>query len=208
MSPRQLFIISLIRSFLIVTSVFSLFDYIDNPKSISNIEYNNFKYLLFTKISLFLTVMASISGIINRLTGNYHFIKDFFLPISFSFEFIVTLVYWILYLINKKLIVDSNTLIPGNETTLLSRLSSHIFPMILVCLEYIDFSPNKNEYHIIFFGIFGILYYILVTVYALWFGKYIYPFLDNLNTIQRVLFFLIISVLGLIVYYVQFKIFD
>ncbi|ELA41665.1 uncharacterized protein VICG_01298 [Vittaforma corneae ATCC 50505] len=208
MNPKQRFIVSLTRSFLILTSIFSLFDYVENPNSIkSTSEYNNYKYLLFTKISLLLTIISAISGIINRITGNFHFIKNFFLPVSFTFEFIVTFIYWLLFLIDKKLIVDKETLKPGNETPLLSRLSSHVFPLILSYIEYTDFTLKPCDYHLMFFVLFAMLYYILVTAYATYFGRYIYPFLDNLGFYQRLLFFAGIATVGICIYSAQYKIF-
>lgn len=204
MTQNRKFVTSLARSFLIVTSVFSLFDYLENPKALKmGSTYSNYKYLLFTKISLFITIVAAVSGIINRLTGNYHFVKNFLLPISFTFEFIVTSVYWTLFVIDKRLIVDKESLVPGNETPLISQLASHIFPLILSCIEYIDFDLKPQWHHLIFFIFFGIFYYTLVTIYASLFGKYVYPFLDHLGTFQRVLFFVGVAGAGLCVYLAQ-----
>lgn len=208
MSPRQRFITSLTRSFLILTSIFSLFDYVENPNTIkSTSEYANYKYLLFTKISLFLTIVSAISGIITRLTGSFYFVRNFFLPISFTFEFIVTFIYWFLFLLDKKLIVDKETLKPGNETPVLSRLSSHVFPLLLSCIEYTDFTLKPCDYHLMFFVLFAVIYYVFVTIYAVYFGKYIYPFLDNLGFYQRLMFFVGVAAVGICVYLMQYKIF-
>ncbi|KAM0681446.1 hypothetical protein GINT2_000648 [Glugoides intestinalis] len=209
MDARTKLLISFTRSFLIITSIFSLFDYAENPNflKIDN-EYKNYKFLLFTKISLFLTIISAISGVIHRLTGNYHFIENFFLPISFTFEFIVTTVYWALFMIDKRLIVDKNTLKPGCETPLLSTFSSHVFPLILAYIDRIDFKMKPKDYHIIFFILFGVFYYICVTLYASYFGTYIYPFLDKLGCYQRISFFIGIAIVGICFYKLQIRLVD
>lgn len=208
MRQKESFYKVFVRSFLIVTSVFSLFDFLENPRAMAIKDlYSSHKYILFTKISLFLTLMSALSGIIHRLTGNYSFMRDFLLPISFTFEFIVTSVYWTLFVIDKRLIINSESLKSGLETPMISMLASHIFPMVLSCIEHLDFTSRVNSYHMIFFAIFAILYYMVVTAYASYFGKYIYPFLDKLNGWQKMLFFVGIFIVGSGVYLLQSKVF-
>lgn len=197
----------MIRSFLLIINTFSLFNLTENTQ-FYNLEYiyNNHQFLFFTKVSQSLAILTAILGIIHRTTGKVGCMRNFFIPVSFSFEFIVTTIYWGMYFIDERLIVDGQSVVYGYKTPMISRISSHLLPLILAYLEKMDFKIWPSKYHPIFIGVFGCAYFSLITLYSMYFGRYVYPFLDQMGVFHKTLFFMVVSAIGAAGYFLTFKI--
>lgn len=200
------FILRLIRSALIILSILSFFDYLQDSKFLKTCpEYSIYKYFLFTKIALLFTILSSISGIIHRISGYRVFLNSFFLAAATCFETVVFVVFWFLYFFDKSLIVDKKALKAGMEASILNRLASHAFPLILSYLNIHDLSLKYNSADILAFFIFGGFYFIATDYYSLTCGKNFYPFLDKMTQMQRGFFFLCACVFMTLIYLINVK---
>ena len=204
----KLFLMRLFRSILMVISAMSFFDMIDNSKFIQNCpEYSTYKYLLLTKISLSITIISSISGILKRVTGVESKWHSFLLASASSLETIVFLLFWGLLFFDKKAIVDPNAIKNHSESTLWNRFCSHTIPFILAYLNMHDMSLSYKKQSIVFFLLFGIVYYCATCTYAHYFHRDIYPFLSKVTYFQKALIFVAIDLLAIIIYLVNLKVF-
>ena len=191
-----------------VLSVLSFFDQIENTKFIQNCPaYSIYKYLLLTKISLLLTILSSLSGIIKRLTGNENRFYSLLLASSSTLQTIVFILFWGLLFFDKKMVIDPDSIKNHSESSLWNRFCSHVIPFILAYLNIHDFNLKYEDRHIKFFFLFGIIYYGLTSLYTWNYHRQVYPLLSKLNYLQKVFLFLGVVFLAITIYFINLRIF-
>jgi hypothetical protein len=179
-----------LKALLFCLVLYALSPYSHNPKQDLFIHsYSDCQWLYFTILSVYLTLLTVSIGFIFRLTKVYFIqynskIFSFYnnlLPMAITFEIIVTITFWSLYLIDPELIVNKNNLIPGNETPFLEEMGKHAVPIILLLLDQMDVKVIYSSYQNIIQLGFGLIYYGVITVFAKRKGTYLYPFLNLIN---------------------------
>lgn len=206
-------ILMVLRFGFLITCIYALTPFSRNPNVIKYKNlYDNMKFLFITYIALYISIVNGC------LTNYYRYfykkkknnqideydqseqmyrVTNFSIIFSFTFNILVSVVFWTLYFINKKLIVNKNSLIPGCETYLLTELSEHLFPLILSFLEQIDFKLRKTRAIkiSIFFAL--LLWTVLVHIAKRYKKQFLYPFLE-MNIYLRFIFFILVFLFNLI----------
>lgn len=171
--------------------IYAATDYSVNPRQKEfKYPYPFLKYLFFTNISLYYTIVASVTGIIYRSTGLFRSAFHQMMWTSPIFNSITTSTFWILYFYKKEYIVDKNHLIPGYETYLLTELSLHLFPLILSYLEQVDIKLRKSRIHYSVFAVIIMAYCGVVHIDYCIRGLFLYTFLNKMNIALRAAFFI------------------
>jgi hypothetical protein len=205
----KLFLMRFIRSILMILCVLSLFDLIENSKFVQNCPgYATYKYLLLTKISLSITIVSSIFGIMKRLTGFTNKFHSFLMAAAPCLETIVFILFWGLLFFDKKMIVDPNAVKNNSEASLWNRICSHTIPFFLSYLNMHDLKLNYDNRHVVFFVMFGIIYYLATTLYSIRFQREVYPFLYKLTYAQKAFVFFGIDILAISIYLINLRIFS
>jgi hypothetical protein len=171
----------LIKVSLFIICCYCCTDYSNNPKQLEYIHtYSDVKFLYFTNQSLYFTVFTLIISFIDSYRLHISEIYNILLPISITLETIVTAMFWSLYFIDRKLIVNKNFLRAGYETPLLTELGVHLFPLILLIIDQIGKRFEKSKARSMFLSFYLILWGGIIVVLGNKRGKYLYPFMNLL----------------------------
>ncbi|ELA42518.1 uncharacterized protein VICG_00270, partial [Vittaforma corneae ATCC 50505] len=131
---------------LFIICCYAVTPYSNNPKQREyKHTYSDLKFLYFTNQSLYFTVLTVAVGFIYRLKPRLFEFYNTLLPVALTFEIVVTGVFWSLYFVDKKLIVNTNFLKPGYETPILTELGLHLFPLILLILDQVDVKLRQTR---------------------------------------------------------------
>lgn len=189
------------RTILLLLCIYGATDFSINPKQKENKDvYYDLRFFYFTNISLYCTIITSIISIIHRSSARLSGLLHFMLSTSPIFNSVTASTFWTLYFIDKKMIVSKKSLEPGCETYILTELSIHLFPIILSFLEQIDVRLTKSNAYYGLFAIIVVLYATLTYILNAIVGKFLYPFLENISTPKRMLFFITIFCLCMLFY--------
>lgn len=172
---------------LFLACLYSTTPYSANPKQ-KAIEhlYSDIKWLYFTNVALYLTIATVVVGAVYRYREDIFPVYNVMLPMAISFEVIVTIMFWGLYSIDPKLIVNKNSLIPGNETPWIQELGLHLFPLILLIVDQIGVRIVYHKMQTVTQMSALLLWYLVVNIVAHRRGKFIYPFMNIIdNNIYR-----------------------
>lgn len=171
--------------------IYATTDYSVNPKQ-KEIKhpYSDLEHLYFTNISLYFTILASVLCLLHRAVGTLARYVNLALALSPVFNYITTIVFWSLYFIKRELIVCKKYLCPGYETYLITELSLHLFPLILVSLEHVDFKVRRSRSHYYILLGFVAGYCVIVHIAAWYRGCFLYPFLHVMPPLIRIFFFI------------------
>lgn len=191
----------LIKACLAALTALSAFGHLENPncRGLKDV-YSGHKYLYFTNISAYFTLMAYLAGIMYRSTDRIYSTYNLLLQMALSLETVTVVVFWCLYLVDKRLIKHPKSFIPGCETPILEELSAHVFPFVLVLIEQHDVPITRSQYLGPFIISIAATYYVATRVYAHYLGEYIYSFLGSMSESGRMLFFVSTAVILLMVY--------
>lgn len=197
------FRILILRSILLSLCIYGCTNYC-LPQEI--IDYCNTlsggKYIYLTNISLYLTVGTLCLGIFvryfkyPRLLPTYVNLVSVLLPL----ELLVTILFWVLFLVDPTLVRDKDLYDKGVRVDLLSDLSMHLFPFVALVLEQYDVEFIRELSHVIFFSVFCVVYFLLCLVFSKVNGFWVYPILDKLSMAGRILLFGFSNVLILAFY--------
>ena len=162
--------------------------------------YSDLDFLYFTNISLYLTLLTVVIGIIYRYKKSFSSIYNVLLPMALSLEIIVTIMFWSLYMIDPALIKNKNSLLPGYETPIITELGQHLFPVILLSINQRQMKIIYHKFQTLAFITLLIIWYTVVTIIAHQRGKYIYRFMSEIKNDQTrfALFCLFIAIAYLI----------
>lgn len=195
-----------------------------NPKQLEMpTEYTHIKWLYFTHISLYHTILTSSLLIISRIkrrlfdeesnasdhspskrtspAGPLDSLISMCLCTSMLFNFITTGVFWSLYFIYREAIVHKKYLVPGYETYLLTELSLHLFPLCLSFLEQLTLPLKKSVYHLLFTEAFVVLWATAIHIAKIGRKRYLYGFL-SISLAGRITFFAVIALVCPALYHV------
>jgi len=163
--------------------------------------FDYLEYFYFTNIALYATIIIITLGMVARYTRKFVSVYERSLSLVASANMITSFVFWTLYFINKSLIVGEKALEPGCETYLLTELSIHLFPLILVLVEQLDLSLHHKANNIYFFILFNILFMIDNQVFKILTGKNLYGFLNHMSVVWLVAFHIGITILSISFYF-------
>lgn len=150
------------------------------------------EYVKFTNIACVATILAFNLGLVYRKYKVLFSVYNLLIQVALSFEFLTTVIFWVLYFLNRPLIVSPEALVEGCETPIIANLGSHLFPLILMLLDQCDIKLVIDRSADLVFLIFIIGYYTTSKIWASLTGKHIYGFLDVQSELGRIITFLLI----------------
>lgn len=152
--------------------------------------FERLKYL--TNIAQLITIILLIFLLIPR---DIRFI-DILLPFSCSLNFLVTLLYWGLYLYDPNTMYSEKLLRSGFKPKLFGNLCGHGFPYLNTLFNTFFKFKGRNNYVIGIIASFSVSYMIYISIINYYTDSWPYPFIKHLNLIE---FMALFFVSGLIV---------
>lgn len=179
-----------IKLILLSLCIYATTSYSVNPKQneISD-TFSNMKYIYFTNISLYLTIIASLISFGALFTKHLEIVARELVTLVLTTNSITVTVFWTLYFTSPGLIINKRHLEPGCETYILTELSLHLFPFILSVGELLTIRLKKTKLH--YLGFLGcvIAYGVFIHITAHFKdGKFPYGFLNKMSLINRIMF--------------------
>lgn len=156
--------------------------------------------LYFSNISLTYTFVCIIIGYFNKRSLKLKKLYNFILPTAFVFESMVTILFWVLYFINPKLVKHNVNLSSGFIVSSLKEVPKHLSPLIILCIEQTRTKTRKSWCHRIFLISFGIIYFAIIELDFIFSGKYLYPFFKYLSLFSKILIMLTTSFISIFIY--------
>lgn len=182
--------IASVKVALLCFCIFACTDASVNPKQKEKPRlYGDMEYLYFTNISLYVTILASATGIIHRLTDRLKRHFEILTSVSPVCNSATTVTFWGLYFTKRTWIKAADDLRPGCETWLITELSQHLFPLILSYLEQMDMKLTPSRWYYLLFICIIVTWGTVVHIVAYYKGKFLYGFLDACNPVDRIFFF-------------------
>lgn len=208
--PKQT-LLKLLKFGLFVLCIYSVTRFGENPNQRECCHmYSGFYYLYFTFQNVYLATFTAILGFVYRHSSE-KIRKTVFsayntvLPVSTVLSFGVTVVFWSLFFYDKKLIIFWKYTEPGYETYMLTELGQHLFPLLLLFLEQIDIKITQTPYQVYFMMLYLITYGIVIKIFAMNLGKYIYPGLRFIGNNSLLGAFFIFTIM--MIYYMIYRLF-
>lgn len=174
-------IFNVVKAALFLVCIYSITRFGENPNQRQFTHlYTNYYFFYFTFQNVYLALIVAILGLLLRTTSGkikerVFQIYNAITPVAIAFSIAVTLGFWTMYFVNKRMVIYYKFTLPGNETYLLTELGQHLFPIILLLLEQYDVKLVKSSSQIIFMTLYLIYYCSAVEILKMKLGKYIYP---------------------------------
>ncbi|KHN70083.1 hypothetical protein CWI42_030990 [Ordospora colligata] len=193
----------ILKGVLLLLCVYGASDYSQTKENIdlsNRIIGGNHVYL--TYISLYMTIITLFLSYLVKHFG-FSSIKSIYrdaLAITLPIEALVTSVFWTLNAIDPTLLKDKDLYSAGIRTPLISELSIHLVPMVLLLADQFgtEIKHKNHHYHAL---IIIPLVYLFIIHYVYWANSYwIYPFLGSIPAVMRIGLTLIFIVVILIYY--------
>lgn len=176
-------VVSLIKGSLFFICFYASTKYAANPlvAALSS-PYSNLRFLYFTHISLYTTLLTFAVGFIYRTKRKLFKLYNVLIPLSFTLEFLVTFTFWAIYYHDPCLIKGRIARLPQYQTPVLTELGQHLFPFILIILEQIDVHIQRSRVHTPLIVFFCAIWYTVISIVAKYKnGVYPYPFMKNIR---------------------------
>lgn len=192
-----------IRIFLFISCMYGTTDYC-LPKEVVNLQKTLYgsKYIYLTNICLYLTVLCLIMGYMVRYK-EMSFIKNIYkhsVTVMLPLNGLVSILFWVLYSIDPTLLRDKDLHDQGVRISVFTDLCVHLFPFLSLIIEIRGLKVNRQRSHLIFYGYFTILYYILCLYFSTLNGIWVYPIMGKIDTFYRVVLFGVSTLIALGLY--------
>ncbi|KAI5147999.1 hypothetical protein ENBRE01_0059 [Enteropsectra breve] len=163
------------------------------------------EYFFFTNIALCYTILVVALGLVGMMWKQTQRIYRFTLSTAIVLEIMVTITFWILYLIDPKHVIEDH----DSNSRLIGEFPKHVFPLVILLIEQRGISLAKSGYHRLFIVVFVTIYYLLSELYLHISSGFLYPFFKVFSPLHRVLFFcfMCISALGAYETWMHMKLF-
>lgn len=163
------------------------------------------EYFYFTNLGLFLTITCVVIGLIKSFFAQNNILKKFYsflIPISIVLEICVTIVFWLIFFIDPKLVKEDYCNLDGKIDlySYFSEFPKHLFPLIILILEQSGIVFKRDLNHRIFFIVFSICYCSFSEFLIRKHKNYLYPFFKKMNFLGRLTIFSIISICCILFY--------
>ncbi|ADM11238.1 uncharacterized protein Eint_030940 [Encephalitozoon intestinalis ATCC 50506] len=144
-------------------------------------------HIYITQISLYMTIMTlSLSYCVKHFGASR--IKEVyrdFLSITLPLEGLVTTVFWTLNAIDPTLLKNKDLYMAGVRTPLISEMSIHLFPFILLLIDQVGVNIYGARRHYWTFAIFGFVYFMVIHYFQRLNNSWVYPFLGYMSISMR-----------------------
>lgn len=166
------------------------------------------RMLYLTNIAQYLTILTAALGylvkmaIMEALTPYYKAV----LPVSTTMEGLLTCMFWTLLFIDPKLIKGVESPDPKDRVSLVTDISLHLVPLILLLIDQMDVKLEWNPWCVLYILVLGASYFLHLWYHSRKNGKWEYPILNNMSMSRRILFFVVAVLLGILFYIVLLKI--
>lgn len=158
------------------------------------------EWLFFTNISLIYTALCVISGFLMNYYAFFNRVYLFLLPTAFILEILVVCMFWPLFTIKPSLVKSNIAPYPNLFIFYLREFPKHLFPLLILLIELQGVNIKKDWAHRHFFIIFLISYFCINELLIHYKKIYLYPFLEALNFISRIVIFFLIGIFCIALY--------
>lgn len=156
--------------------------------------------LYFSNISLTYTFICIIIGHFNKKSLKLKSLYSFILPTAFVLESMVTILFWVLYFIDPKLVKHNVNLSSGFIVSSLREVPKHLSPLIMLFIEQSRTKIRKSWSHRIFLISFAIVYFAIIELHFILCGQHLYPFFRFLTFFSKILIMLATSFISIFIY--------
>lgn len=158
-----------------------------------------------TNLALLYTIFCVFTGIFRNHHAIFKELHSFTLPTALVLETIVTVMFWTLFIIDKRLVLRfekyQDSMFPGY----IAECPRHLFPLVVLLLEHMVAVLKKSHFHRIFLFIFAIVYFTINELLISYRGIFLYPFLQYFTFMKRGLIFSSLSGVSLFLYEIWAK---
>ncbi|KAG5859364.1 FAR-17a/AIG1-like protein [Encephalitozoon hellem] len=162
-------------------------------------------HIYITQIGLYMTVITLLLSYCVKHMGALAFKEVYrdFISVTLPMEALVTTVFWTLNFINPTLLKNREFYMAGIRTPLICEVSLHLFPFLVLLIDQVGVDIYEKKRHYLFFGIFGIVYFIVIHHFQKLNDYWVYPFLGYMTMLMRAVF-VFVAILLVICYYKLF----
>lgn len=159
------------------------------------------RLLQLTNLAQYLTIFTLFTGHLTKteILKSQTLYKDS-LVVAFCLEGIVTTMFWSLMAINPRLVKGPVAANPEDRPSLLTEVSLHLLPFVLLLLEQRGVQLEFRMRHILYIAVFTAAYFLFLWHNSIKNGNWEYPFIDEMDMPYRVLFFVAAVPVALVFY--------
>lgn len=189
-----------------VLFVLCIYGTTDYAQAKENVDLSNRlagrNHIYFTHLSLYMTIVTLLLSYLVKHFGisSMREIYRDTLSITMPIECLVTTIFWILNCIDPTLLKNRELYLAGVRTPLISELSLHLLPLVLLLSDQIGVKVYERKRHYWMFVSISSIYFLTIYYFHLLNKCWVYPFLDNMSMASRVALFAV-STLLVILYY-------
>lgn len=194
-------LLDVLRIILFSICLYSLTPWAENQNMAKHTHtYSNWKMFYFTNQSALLSLVTVAFGFIYRYRSKCFKIYNTILPTAIAFETFLVTAFWYLYFKYPTALINKKATLPGFETPLLTELGLHLFPLVLLLIDQIDFRIEKTKMQTRYLIGHLSCWVSIATTLRIVKGKFMYPFLNLIKNVYLlgvtfVLFFIVILVI-------------
>ncbi|CAD26249.1 hypothetical protein [Encephalitozoon cuniculi GB-M1] len=159
-------------------------------------------HIYFTRLSLYMTIMTLVLSYCVKYFG-VSSIREVYrdsLSIALPMEGLVTTVFWILNTIDPTLLKDRELYMAGVRTPLVSELSLHLLPLVLLLIDQVGVNIYERKRHYWVFGFFGVIYFGIIHHFQRINNSWVYPFLGYVLLPMRIILAAVATLLVMVYY--------
>lgn len=174
------------------------------PKEYASCVKSGKRLLYLTNLSLYLTILTLVLSYMVKRFGmkRLNCLYRDVLALSFSLEGIVTSLFWALISIDPVLVKNKELYDKGVRVSLLTEVSQHVVPIVLLAIDQGDVKLRKRRQCIYSIFVFSLLYFLSIWLYSTRSGgRWVYPVLNKMNMACRILFVTTAAVIGSLFYF-------
>lgn len=159
-------------------------------------------FLHLTNYGYILTTFVILARIMGIWLENWRAYYIRLLPITFTIEMAITVIFWVLFVMNKSLIINSDRGVKRWYKHLLDESPKHLAPFLILLIEAMVFDFPKMETCDAWALLgFMTIYWIINEIYTYKSGNYAYSILKKLKAPLRPLLFVGIMGIFILVYF-------
>jgi hypothetical protein len=161
---------------------------------LGNIEVDHF---FLSNISLYYVLIAVF---IKKVLPDLRNTHNFFLPTAFTLEIVVMSLFWPLFIKDRKLVKNAVIEFDSPIEMYVTEFPMHLFPFLIVLLEFEFKKIEKTKYHRVFFILFCVFYFFISEMLIHRKNVFLYGFLAPLEFYSRIALFIGVLIFTLLSY--------
>lgn len=198
----------ILKGALLILCVYGATDY---AQAQENIDLSNKlagrNHIYLTHLSLYMTIITLFLSYSVKHFG-INSMKEIYrdsLSITLPIEGLVTTTFWVLNYIDPTLLKNKELYLAGVRTPLIGELSLHLLPFILLLADQIGVDMYEKKRHYWIFISAATSYFITIYYFYCLNKCWLYPFLDDMSMISRIISVGFLTSIVLIYYKLSLK---